>query len=239
PYSGGAADRLAIEDGSYDGYGFHTNHSNYVLIERRNNGSATTLGSQDTYDPPEDEWYKYSFCLKTGGSFDLFYYDMDDSLLTSVINRTDANYSSFDRVLLHGGNQYYVDDMRIRPYTSPEPGISIGTQESYYPSDKPSLSPNEGKSYSTLLSFSHTLGSSSQGEVKYLISNNGTNWYWWNGSNWIVVVGYDNLNTVEEVNSNITQFADDVGTGNVFFKAFLISDGTQQVELDGIQLEYQ
>ncbi len=239
PYSGGAADRLAIEDSSFDGYGFHTNHSNYVLIERRNNGSATTLGSQDTYNPPENVWYKYSFCLKTGGSFDIFYYDMDDSLLTSVTNRTDANYSSFDRVILHGGNQYYVDDMRIRSYTSPEPNISIGIQESYYPSSSPSMAPIEGMSYIMLLSFSHTLGSSSQGVVKYLISNNGTNWYWWNGSNWIAVMDYSNLNTVEDVNSNISQFVDDAGTGTLFFKAFLISDGTQQVELDGIQLEYQ
>jgi hypothetical protein len=128
-YGGGAADRLAIEDNSFNGYGFVTNHSNNLSIERRDGGTGTTIGAQTSDDPPEDSWYKFSFLLMPGGTFDLYYYDIDDTSLWSLINRSDATYSSFDRITVHGGYEYYVDDLRIHGYANPEPSVSFGAVE--------------------------------------------------------------------------------------------------------------
>jgi len=109
-----------------------------------------------------------------------------------------------------------------------------------YPTDNPTVvnvSPALG--FTGLSSFSETLGAGNQGSVKYQISNNGANWYYWNGSNWVAATaGYDHSNTATEVNTNCAQFDDDVGGGDFYFKAFLHSDGTQAVELDEVTLGY-
>ena len=109
-----------------------------------------------------------------------------------------------------------------------------------YPTDNPTVvnvSPALG--FTGLSSFSETLGAGNEGSIKYQISNNGTNWYYWNGSNWVAATaGYDHSNTAAEVNTNCGQFDDDVGGGDFYFKAFLHSDGTQAVELDEVTLGY-
>jgi hypothetical protein len=134
PYGGGAADRLAIENSANNGYGFiinHTGGSNYIGIEERISGTGSTLGSTVLYNPSENSWYKFSFHMKPGGTFDFYYMDMDDNVLSSVLNRSDTSVSSFDIVAIRGGYQYYVDDMRIRLFTNPEPSISTGPQETH------------------------------------------------------------------------------------------------------------
>ncbi|TSA56661.1 hypothetical protein D4R42_03095 [bacterium] len=109
-----------------------------------------------------------------------------------------------------------------------------------YPTDNPTVvnvSPALG--FTGLSSFSETLGAGNEGSVKYQISNNGTNWYYWNGSTWVPATAvYDHSNTAAEVNTNCGQFDDDVGSGDFYFKAFLHSDGTQAVELDEVTLGY-
>jgi len=129
-YAGGAADRLAVEDSGFNGYGFVTNHSNNLSIERRDGGTGTTIGAQTSDNPPEDSWYKFSFQMVSGGTFNIYYYDIDDTLLWSLTNRTDMSYNSFDRVTVHGGYEYYVDDVRVHKYTDPVPTVSFGTLES-------------------------------------------------------------------------------------------------------------
>jgi hypothetical protein len=131
PYGGGAADRLAVESSSYNGYGFIVNHtggSNYIAIEERTGGTGSTIASTVLFNPVENGWYDFRFILKQGGIFDFFY--SDGGLGESVLNRTDASVSIFDIVAIRGGYEYFVDDIRIRPYTDPEPPVSTGAQES-------------------------------------------------------------------------------------------------------------
>jgi len=45
-------------------------------------------------------------------------------------------------------------------------------------------------------------------------------------------------NTAAEINSRVTTFAADIGAGLFYFKALLNSSGTQQVELEGVTVEY-
>lgn len=131
PYGGGASDRLAIESSSYNGYGFNVNHtsgSDYIAIEERTNGSGSTLGSSVSFNPAENDWYDFRFVLKPSGMFDLFYSDQGGS--ESVTDRSDTSVSAFDIVAIRGGYEYFVDDLRIRVSTDPEPPVTTGAQES-------------------------------------------------------------------------------------------------------------
>jgi hypothetical protein len=131
PYGGGAADRFAIENSSFSGYGIIVNHSsNTVGIEERSSGSGSSLGASVPLNPDENNWYKFRFDMKTGGTFDFYHLDIDDNVLASALNRSDATVSSFDRVTIHGGYEFFMDDLRIRKYTDPEPILTPGAQES-------------------------------------------------------------------------------------------------------------
>jgi hypothetical protein len=134
PYGGGAADRLAVESSANNGYGFiinHTGGTNYIAIEERSSGTGTTIGSSVTFDPDENSWYKFSFHMKPGGVFDFFYLDMDGNVLKSVLGPSDATVSSFNIVAIRGGYEFYVDDIRMRLFTDPEPAVSTGVQETH------------------------------------------------------------------------------------------------------------
>ena len=125
-YTGGGQDRLAIEDGSFNGYGFRLDHSSNVLnIEKRTDGSGSDVGSTVSFNPPENAWYKFVFVMKSNKNFSIYIYDSSDNLLSSIKDRRDETYSSFDRVVVHGGHQFYVDMIRIRKYVDPEPTVEI------------------------------------------------------------------------------------------------------------------
>jgi hypothetical protein len=55
---------------------------------------------------------------------------------------------------------------------------------------------------------------------------------------WITASGASETNRADEVHANIAQFVTDVGTGTFFFKAYLISNGTQEVQLDSVEVGY-
>ncbi|MFA6448281.1 MAG: DUF2341 domain-containing protein, partial [bacterium] len=124
---------------------------------------------------------------------------------------------------------------------TPEPTSSISLSEEsrqYYATD-PTVqpAPTKGKDFVEVLSFSDILGPDNAGTVKYQISNNGTNWYYWNGANWAAAGGgYATSNTATEINSNVQTFDDAVGPGTFFFRAYLHSNGAQAVELDGVTI---
>ncbi len=74
------------------------------------------------------------------------------------------------------------------------------------------------------------------GEIYYQLSyDNGANWYFWNATLWMLA-GVSDYNTASIVNSNITLF--NTSTEQIKFKAFLESDGTQQVQLDNINIGF-
>ena len=138
-------------------------------------------------------------------------------------------------------NQYFqykayfeTDDSSYSPKLR---SVIIGP--THYPGDNPTVQNNTWQTYDSLSSFSETLGAGNVGNVRYQISNDGTNWYYWNSSNWVAASGYTQTNTAVEVNTNCGQFDDDVSAGDFYFRAFLHSDAAaQQVELDQVALGY-
>ncbi len=113
---GGLGDRLAVEDSDFNGYGFVVSHgeNSWAAIERRDAGIARgpeRLAHQD-FQPPTDAWYQFEFYLKVGGEFDLCLNDASGERLVNI-NAEDQRYNSFDRVTIHGGFNYYVDELKV------------------------------------------------------------------------------------------------------------------------------
>jgi len=74
------------------------------------------------------------------------------------------------------------------------------------------------------------------GSLAYQLSDDdGANWRYWDGSTWKVTTAQ--YNDASTVHSNIDKFP--VGNEKILFKAFLISDGEQQCELDTIEITAQ
>jgi hypothetical protein len=111
----GNGDRLAIENEGFSGYGFTVAHySDVAWIERRDQGNAQRLSQRVQCKPPRDQWYQFEFYLKSDGAFELRLYDRSGREFCRVPGVTDKTYDSFDRVTVHGGFPYYIDDLRIQ-----------------------------------------------------------------------------------------------------------------------------
>ncbi|MCP4121329.1 MAG: hypothetical protein GY751_06210, partial [Bacteroidetes bacterium] len=115
---------------------------------------------------------------------------------------------------------------------------SVQVGPTHYNAGWPSVVNNTGITYDYLTSFAETTVGS--GTIQYQISNDGSNWKYFNGVNWIAVGSDVNSNDASTINTNITSFASDIGTGTFYYKAFLISggDGTLSLDLDDVQLGY-
>jgi cysteine-rich repeat protein len=70
--------------------------------------------------------------------------------------------------------------------------------------------------------------------IEYSIKINGTD-KWWNGSNWVDNSG--NTNTKMEMDANLSSLTVN-HNDSVTLLAYLVSDGTEQVEVDNINLNY-
>lgn len=113
-YEGGAADRLAIEDSEFNGYGFAIKHNtNQVWIEKRIAGVASLLGPREQVSIPKDKWYNFKLHLQSNGELELRIYNSSNEQLVVVDGITDDEHKLFDRITVHGGHHYYIDDIKV------------------------------------------------------------------------------------------------------------------------------
>ena len=110
-YTGGGGDRVTLENSSGNGYGFHISHDNNALrIVRVTSTGSTNLWSI-SYNPPEDTWFRVAL-VRSGNSLSMTMYGTDGSMQADVWT-SDSTYSTFDRVTVRGGYQFYVDDLTV------------------------------------------------------------------------------------------------------------------------------
>ncbi len=138
---------------------------------------------------------------------------------------------------------FYVDDLRIHNvvlhtsnYTPPATELAKSAFSTGKPYIQPTgaFNPNHVKSWN---GFSELLLPGNQGSVRYVLSDNaGATWKYWNGSAWVVAGDENNNNTAEEINSNLASFT--AVPDSFVFRAYLISNGTQPVELANVALAY-
>ncbi|MBU1922371.1 prepilin-type N-terminal cleavage/methylation domain-containing protein [Patescibacteria group bacterium] len=87
------------------------------------------------------------------------------------------------------------------------------------------------------LTVDYGCAGSGSAEVYYQLSNdNGSTWQYWDGASWSLA-GSANYNTSEEVDYNIGDFS--ISGQRIMFKAFLESDGSQQVKLDNVNIGHR
>jgi len=112
-WSGGSIDRIGLEDSSFNGYTFAVNHRfNWIWIDRRDSGVPTRISPRVAWDPPEDAWYFWKLIFFENGTIAFQVYDLNGNLQVEV-RATDTTYTSFDRIVVHGGYEYYVDELRL------------------------------------------------------------------------------------------------------------------------------
>ena len=131
-YTGGGYDRIGVIDNSGNGYGWVFGHGTPVLgydVRSSYTGTAsTTSNSPDIMD----EWQFARLIIKSDGTIQVERYNLSKSLL-GTYSGTDTTYNSFTRVYIFGGNDYWVDEMRVRKYYSSEISKTFGNLELIQP----------------------------------------------------------------------------------------------------------
>ncbi len=110
---GGQADRLAIEDSLFNGYGFAIAHSQKTAqIERRDKGKSALTYNKVQFDAIKDNWYSFELHTTTDGKISLNLGNSSGDKICSVEAQV-TDYREFDRITIHGGHPYYIDDLKI------------------------------------------------------------------------------------------------------------------------------
>lgn len=96
-----------------------------------------------------------------------------------------------------------------------------------------------GIPYANLISFVSTPGPTNVGNIRFQISPDGDNWYYYKGGEWEAANGYAESNTSLQINTGISKFASKVGAGNFFFRAYLDSlGGSAKASLANLFITY-
>lgn len=143
------------------------------------------------------------------------------TFFTESINTGNSSVTTHNTSALFTGRQYFQyravmqsDNSVLNPQLS-----SVTIQPGLYDTGYPTVINNTTFSFVTLATF--TPNTSGAGEIRYQISRDGTNFYYWNGAAWAIsTLGFSHSSTAADVNTNITTFPTTVGQGNFFFKAF-------------------
>lgn len=110
---------------------------------------------------------------------------------------------------------------------------------SYYPSDKPWVQPAVSFDPIILTNWTALVEVSiGAGSVGYNLSiNDGVDWLYWGGSSWDSTPGDgSDYNDIATITANIDTL--DVSPDIILSRIFLISDGTQQINLDNLELTF-
>ena len=97
---------------------------------------------------------------------------------------------------------------------------------------------SSGRPFEALDGFVETLGPRHKGMVKYQLSNDGTKWFYHDGTAWtLAITNPEKANTAAELNTRVLGFHSEVGPGILYVKAYLMSpSGTEPIELKSIEV---
>jgi len=154
-------------------------------------------------------------------------------------NAPDGSFNGIiDNVLFY--NRGLLDAEITKLYNEPTYSVAATQNFSYtetantylfttYYTDNPVIQPIYGIQYNNdLAEFQEVATKPAGTEVKYQVSKDMYNWYWYNGSAWAKVAGgYSEANTAAVINTNLATFMSQVGTtGEFFYRAYLHNDNS-------------
>ncbi len=232
-----------------------------LLVTRYSVGGdqLTSSGWPQVYDKsgprdasPPDSW---SGSVDSTGSIAAAAVCQPDTRVTTVKYSRDATMASgFPKVLEREG--YYqvtrsctVDDLN-NIYTVGYWEVGDGSHADYtsfivkyppgaYSTASPSVVTVTGIEYTRLTGFTERLGPENQGRVVYQLSPDGTRWYYHDGSRWVPATAARQANSADEMNGHLESFSGEFGHGKLYLKAFLVSDGSQKVQLDSFTVTFE
>ena len=136
-------------------------------------------------------------------------------------------------------SQFKIDDFQVFSTVQHTANYTpVAIPENPYTDDSPTIYKTLGDSVANIeefIAFSETLGSGNEGDVRYQLSDDGVTWLYWNGFIW-ATAGASDYNTEAECEAHMLDF--DPTADKIYVKVFLISDGTQKVELNENQVGY-
>ena len=141
-----------------------------------------------------------------------------------------------------GSNRYFQYKAMLDTKTSSVNNMAlqlVTIGPTHYLENIPTVQNTNAIAYTTLTSFTETYGSNScAGGSRYVLSpDNGVSWYYWTGGAWGVSNGtYGNASSANVIQTNLPSFVTTFGPGNLIWKGYLHSDGTQQCELDDLNI---
>ncbi|MFA5051221.1 MAG: DUF2341 domain-containing protein, partial [Patescibacteria group bacterium] len=184
-----------------------TRSTNWQHIVAACDGSSQTFyvdGSQ-VLDQPSSTVYSYSSNPIMGVGYGSGYNGLFDKvqIYNHALNQDEVTdlYNNYGYTTAN-----YPRKTLIRKYSFPEPTTTVNSETATaWPSSevaKLTVVNNTGQNYATLSSFTETLTGDNAGSVKYQISNNGTNWYWYNSGtgDWEAASSLLQTNTASDVN---------------------------------------
>lgn len=231
--SGSTMDRpeaLVLDDQDnvlIDGYG----NARPITVMYDNSGNqiwARNAYNTDNTLTSTNNGYLLAASLDYMGYF-IGYGDGTDGLLVWYDSQANRKYFASDIVfpngVKEGWNVATTDGYIYLIPTKPEASAGIIRYKYTYPSPLQAVialaDPNKAVAYDKLNSFSDEIAG--DGQIKYQLSNNGTDWYYWNGSIW--TKGNDDVaqaNLSSEINSHLTDFNAQVGNGEFYFRVYMI-----------------
>jgi len=119
--------------------------------------------------------------------------------------------------------------------------LGIGQATGSYPTDQPTIYPVISLSVPTTSFYGWTdfaeTALTNGGSIFYQLSNDdGVTWKYWNSTAWATVTTTTNYNSSSTINTNIATFP--TSTGKIMYKAFLVSNGSQLVQLDNVAINW-
>ena len=173
----------------------------------------------------------------------LFVLDTTAGIVSFDVSDT-SDISTLDTFANGGGNFRFAisADDQTAYIASSSSGLEIIDLDytNGYASNSPYVYPNTAQTFSSsITTFTQTLGAGNAGTVTYQISNDdGTTWYYWTGAAWAATTETDGTETASatDINTSIATF--DTDGGDFLFRAYLNSNGSQQVELDQVDIDY-
>jgi hypothetical protein len=249
-WAGNDNDRVGLENDLFNGYNTNFTHggSGTLYVDSRLGGVGSTRSAHSLPSDITDDWYigRLSF---DGSDVVATILNTDYTEHGSTIFTSEAT-EEFTYVTIRGGYEYYTDALRLRKDAAVTPAISVGSEEDIATAQEVSVEPSASGDHpivDELYGISHALGGGNSGSLYYQIgfdsdADDAVNaWYYHDGSAWATASNdITDRNTMEELHAYVPALDDeiDIAGDQVFFKAFLVSNSEQAVELDTITLDY-
>ena len=122
--NGGAFVRFAVSDGNAKGYGPKIG-ADSIAVEKRDGGSTSQLGGAVNFNRQNKQWYWFEFVSNADNTLTLTVADDDKRTnAVSVTSTADTSYSAFSRIYIHGGYDFYLDDLSLVTYKSTDGALA-------------------------------------------------------------------------------------------------------------------